>query len=77
MKLALQRLLGLQRLSYDDAKMRFDAEQGRYFLVRVTFDASRLADNLWLQKRMVEVVTPRLSQHMVRILGLKPLLSIS
>ena len=46
---------GLQRAAYDAMKLRFDAEPGRYFLVMVEFAADRLADNLWLQKRMVEV----------------------
>ena len=41
--------------SYAVAKKLFDVEPERYALVAVEFDLDRMADNMWLQKRKVEV----------------------
>jgi hypothetical protein len=40
---------------YNTAKHLFDEDPERYAIVAVEFDAGRMADNLWLQKRKVEV----------------------
>ena len=51
--------VGIQPLQYSSAKAMFDAAQGRYFLVAVEFAKERLADNIILQKRLVEVPIDR------------------
>lgn len=51
--------VGVQVLAYSDAKVLFDANQGQWFLVAVEFALDRLADNIILQKRLVEVTMNR------------------
>ena len=51
--------VGVQVLLYSDARVLFDANQGHWFLVAVEFALDRLADNIILQKRLVEVTMNR------------------
>ena len=46
---------GAQRYAYKEAKVWFDEDPDEWFVVAVEFDKSKLADNGWLQKRLVTV----------------------
>lgn len=50
---------GIQTLAYSDAKVGFDAEPSRWFLLAVEFAPARLADNFYLQKKLSEVTADR------------------
>ena len=50
---------GIQTLAYSDAKVGFDAEPTRWFLLAVDFAPARLADDFYLQKKLCEVKADR------------------
>jgi len=50
---------GAQRYAYKDAKVWFDEDPEEWFVVAVEFNEKKLADNGWLQKRLVTVPEQR------------------
>ena len=57
---------------YENAKLLFDDNPERYALVAVEFDADRLAEDKWMQKRKVEVGVQEHVPHSDLLLWLTP-----